>query len=119
MQDRSTVGIPSNKCCTGHLTAVNVGHNEYEIGNWRTPRHRLSKGTYVRMYLAKFPPSEPVEEWDSRNLLYSLRYELHAAVIFRSTELRHMYVLLDTSYVTERECVPLTTACRLLAYLTA
>jgi len=34
-------------------------HNEYEIGNWRAPRHRLSDKTYVRSYKRNFPVSEP------------------------------------------------------------
>ena len=35
------------------------GHNEYELGNWRTPRHRLSSRTYIRNYKRHFPASEP------------------------------------------------------------
>lgn len=35
------------------------GHNEYELGNWRTPRHRLSSKTYIRSYKRYFPASEP------------------------------------------------------------
>ncbi|KAL8677555.1 MAG: hypothetical protein Q9186_006016 [Xanthomendoza sp. 1 TL-2023] len=38
-------------------------HNEYELGNWRDPRHRLE------------------EDWDSRNLLYSLRFKTCAATL--------------------------------------
>jgi len=34
-------------------------HNEYEIGNWRAPRHRLSSKTYIRQYQRNFPVSEP------------------------------------------------------------
>lgn len=79
-------------------------HNEFELGNWRTPRHRLSSKTYLRSYKRYFPASEPgtciscsdsstiyaifavlaltlcvEEDWDSRNLLYSLRVNLTAA----------------------------------------
>lgn len=35
------------------------GHNEYEIGNWRAARHRLSDKMYVRNYKRNFPASEP------------------------------------------------------------
>lgn len=35
------------------------GHNEYEIGNWRAARHRLSNKMYVRNYKRNFPVSEP------------------------------------------------------------
>jgi protein-ribulosamine 3-kinase len=34
-------------------------HNEYEIGNWRAARHRLSNRVYVRNYKRNFPMSEP------------------------------------------------------------
>lgn len=37
------------------------GHNEYEIGNWRAARHRLSDKVYVRNYQRNFPASEPSE----------------------------------------------------------
>lgn len=37
------------------------GHNEYEIGNWRAARHRLSDKVYVRNYKNHFPVSEPSE----------------------------------------------------------
>lgn len=79
-------------------------HNEYEIGNWRAVRHRLSDRVYVESYLREFPPSEPgeflewpkrygcgvsdadctrwtAEEWDDRNLLYSLRFDLGCAIL--------------------------------------
>ncbi|KAI1259687.1 Fructosamine kinase-domain-containing protein [Xylariaceae sp. FL1019] len=57
------------------------GHNEYEIGNWRSARHRLSDKMYVKNYKRNFPVSEPEDEWDDRNLLYSLRYDLGAAIL--------------------------------------
>ncbi|KAJ8124086.1 hypothetical protein ONZ43_g109 [Nemania bipapillata] len=57
------------------------GHNEYEIGNWRSARHRLSDKMYVKNYKRNFPVSEPEDEWDDRNLLYSLRYDLGTAIL--------------------------------------
>ncbi|EAQ85348.1 hypothetical protein CHGG_09362 [Chaetomium globosum CBS 148.51] len=35
------------------------GHNEYEIGNWRAARHRLSAAPYVKGYLREYRASEP------------------------------------------------------------
>ncbi|CAN9245293.1 unnamed protein product [Alternaria alternata] len=52
------------------------GHNEYDIGNWRAPRHRLSSEAYIRNYKQNFPVSEPVEDWDAQNLLYSLIFNI-------------------------------------------
>ena len=65
-----------------------AAHNEYEIGNWRASRHRLSHETYVQNYKRNFPVSEPKEEWDARNLLYSLRYDLATAINFPESNLR-------------------------------
>ncbi|KAH7116932.1 Fructosamine/Ketosamine-3-kinase [Dendryphion nanum] len=56
-------------------------HNELDLGNWRSLRHRLSRREYVESYKHFFPPSEPVQEWDDRNRLYSLRYELTYMII--------------------------------------
>ena len=48
---------------TGEPFAFDAGslyaHNEYEIGYWRPPRHRLSNRAYVRSYKRHFPVSEP------------------------------------------------------------
>ena len=92
-------------------------HNEYEQGNWRAPRHRLSRDVYVENYKRHFPASEPSmsyyhmfrplaryhercwkaqltftseHEWDDRNLLYSLRYDLGAAILIPGCNLRQV-----------------------------
>ncbi|WEW55098.1 hypothetical protein PRK78_000526 [Emydomyces testavorans] len=65
-------------------------HNEYEIGNWRAPRHRLSDKVYVKNYRRFFPISEPEDDWDDRNLLYSLRFDLGAAVLIPGCNLRQI-----------------------------
>ncbi|KAK4203160.1 Fructosamine kinase-domain-containing protein [Triangularia verruculosa] len=65
-------------------------HNEYEIGNWRAARHRLSGKEYVDAYKECFPPDEPAEEWDDRNLLYSLRFDSAAAVLIPGSNLREI-----------------------------
>lgn len=84
------------------------GHNEYDTGNWRAPRHRLSNKAYIKNYKLHYPMSEPgaphsirlprqavcqmqypivvltfateVEDWDARNLLYSLPYNVGNAI---------------------------------------
>lgn len=40
-------------------------HNEYEIGNWRAPRHRLSRDVYVENYKRNFPESEPSTSYEA------------------------------------------------------
>lgn len=52
------------------------GHNEYDTGNWRAPRHRLSNKTYIRAYKSRLPVSPPEDDWDARNLLYSLTFNI-------------------------------------------
>ena len=52
------------------------GHNEYDTGNWRAPRHKLSNEAYIKEYKKRFPVSEPEKDWDARNLLYSLTFNL-------------------------------------------
>ncbi|KAJ8131555.1 hypothetical protein O1611_g2072 [Lasiodiplodia mahajangana] len=66
------------------------GHNEYEIGNWRSARHRLSGEIYVENYKLNFPVSEPEDEWDDRNLLYSLRYDLATAIVIPGCNMRQV-----------------------------
>ncbi|KAF2962994.1 hypothetical protein GQX73_g10578 [Xylaria multiplex] len=66
------------------------GHNEYEMGNWRAARHRLSDKLYIENYKRHFPVSEPKEEWDDRNLLYSLRYDLGAAILIPGCDQRQV-----------------------------
>lgn len=34
-------------------------HNEYDIGNWRAPRHRLSKKAYIKSYKKFYQVSAP------------------------------------------------------------
>ncbi|KAL8962675.1 MAG: hypothetical protein Q9193_000957 [Seirophora villosa] len=65
-------------------------HNEYEIGYWRPPRHRLSNKAYARSYKRFFPVSEPADEWDDRNLLYSMRYNVGLDVLIPSSGQREV-----------------------------
>jgi protein-ribulosamine 3-kinase len=50
--------------------------DEYDTGNWRAPRHRLSHPDYIKNYKLRYPPSEPVEDWNARNILYSLTFNM-------------------------------------------
>jgi protein-ribulosamine 3-kinase len=59
--------------------SVHYAHNELELGMWRREVIRFGKA-YFRQYLRNFPPSEPVEQWDDRNRLYSIKYNLSQAM---------------------------------------
>ena len=109
----------STDAATGEPFVFDAGsfcaHNEYEIGNWRAARHRLSDADkpdkpYKENYKRAFKPSEPSksprqvgvrlgyclftaileEEWDDRNLLYSLHFDLGCAILIHSCNQRQM-----------------------------
>ena len=50
--------------------AAFYAHNEYELGNWRPMRNKFTKA-HFREYHKHFQISEPEEEFDDRNRLYS------------------------------------------------
>lgn len=53
-------------------------HNEMEMGIWRVIySEKLGQGSYREAYLRLYPPAEPVDEWDDRNRLYSLKCNLN------------------------------------------
>ncbi|KAL9072382.1 MAG: hypothetical protein Q9157_005126 [Trypethelium eluteriae] len=63
-------------------------HNEYELGNWRPKRNKFSR-SYIDAYHTHIPRAEPVKDYDDRNALYSMRFNLQAAALFpKSTNLR-------------------------------
>lgn len=61
------------------------GHNEYELHIWRGARYRIGK-TFIREYFNHYPVSAPEEDWNDRNLLYSLRADLHSSILFKRTK---------------------------------
>ncbi|OAA81281.1 Protein kinase-like domain protein [Akanthomyces lecanii RCEF 1005] len=51
------------------------GHNEMEFGTWRctwATHFNLKDRSYLSLYQKEMPPSEPADEWDDRNRLYSI-----------------------------------------------
>ena len=62
---------------TGNVVVFDPGstyaHNEMEFGTWRCSWATYFKTpTYMQHYKDLVKPSEPVEEWDDRNRLYSI-----------------------------------------------
>ncbi|KAI9688305.1 MAG: hypothetical protein M1820_010274 [Bogoriella megaspora] len=67
-------------------------HNEYELGNWRPERNKFSR-SYFNAYHTHIPKSSPEEDYDDRNALYAMRYNLHAATLFpQVTAFREMVI---------------------------
>lgn len=65
-------------------------HNEMDLGIWRAKWNNFRQNPYLREYVRNFPIAEPVEGFDDRNRLYSLKYNLnysagHPGAITRQT----------------------------------
>ncbi|KAF3007313.1 hypothetical protein E8E14_005157 [Neopestalotiopsis sp. 37M] len=56
-------------------------HHEFEMAPWRPARQKMGKA-YVEAYLKHFPPSDPVEDFDGRNALYALRFNLCSSGLY-------------------------------------
>ena len=57
-------------------SAAFYAHNEMEIGDWRCHYNKIHNKVYTRTYLRHYGPSEPREEWDDRNRMYSIYYNI-------------------------------------------
>ncbi|KAL4902255.1 hypothetical protein BDW74DRAFT_169716 [Aspergillus multicolor] len=79
-------------------SAAYYAHNEMELGEWRNNHNKIHDKVYTRTYLRRFPPSEPVEEWDDRNRLYSVYYNLLCSVINRDQGLVVRQMAYDDLY---------------------
>ena len=51
-------------------------HHEMEIGDWRCHYNKIHNKVYTRTYLRYHGPSEPKEEWDDRNRMYCIYYNV-------------------------------------------
>jgi len=77
-------------------------HNEFELGMWRREIVRFGK-TYTRQYLRNCPPSEPMDQWDDRNRLYSIKYNLaHSIALPGTKEVVRILILNDMRYLVNK-----------------
>jgi protein-ribulosamine 3-kinase len=51
-------------------------HNEMEIGDWRCAYNEIHDTVYTETYLRYCGPSEPLTEWDDRNRMYCIYYNV-------------------------------------------
>jgi len=56
-------------------------HHEYELAPWRPTRHKIGK-PYVTEYLKHYPMSEPAKDFDDRNALYCIRFNLCSSALY-------------------------------------
>ncbi|KIW37402.1 uncharacterized protein PV06_10445 [Exophiala oligosperma] len=82
--------------------AVMYAHNEFEIGDWRCDYNKIHNRVYTRTYLRHYAPSEPRNEWDDRNRLYCIYYNILYSVnhqgqgkAVRQRAFDDMYYLID------------------------
>ncbi|CAF9913063.1 MAG: hypothetical protein ALECFALPRED_008620 [Alectoria fallacina] len=61
------------------------GHNEADLGTWSAPRYRMGR-PFLEEYQRIMGRSEPQGDWDDRNALYALRYDLLVSALFPKTE---------------------------------
>jgi len=47
------------------------GHNEADLGSWRATRYKTCK-PYLKEYQRVMGVSEPRQDWDDRNALYTM-----------------------------------------------
>ena len=64
--------------------AAMYAHSEFELGMWRRDIVRFGK-THMRRYLRLVAPSEPRQQWDDRNRLYSIKYDLAHSLLMPET----------------------------------
>ncbi|KAI0378272.1 Fructosamine kinase-domain-containing protein [Hypomontagnella monticulosa] len=76
-------------------------HNEYELGNWRPERNKFTR-RYFQAYHSHIPKSDPQEDYDDRNALYSLRFNLQASALFPQQEMFLRMVIDEIKRLTER-----------------
>ena len=63
-------------------------HHEKEIGIWRCEHHQMHDEVYRQKYLENYEESEPTEEFDDRNRLYSVETLLINSAHFPGSETR-------------------------------
>ncbi|KPM41145.1 hypothetical protein AK830_g5440 [Neonectria ditissima] len=70
---------------TGHIMVFDScafwGHNEADLGSWRALRYKMGR-PFFNEYQKKMGVSEPKADWDDRNALYALRYDLLVSALF-------------------------------------
>jgi protein-ribulosamine 3-kinase len=76
------------------------GHNEYDIAIWRGVRHRMHG--FIREYFLHFPCSPPTEDWDDRNLLYSLRADLHDSIMYPGAHRFRELIIVSLKQLTKK-----------------
>jgi fructosamine-3-kinase len=65
-------------------------HHEKDVGIWRCRHHKMYQSHYRDEYFKNFEPSEPVQEFDDRNRLYSVETLLINSAHYPGSETRSL-----------------------------
>ncbi|KAJ5646091.1 hypothetical protein N7490_002463 [Penicillium lividum] len=89
----SNIGTDSN---TGEIYIYDAcayyAHHEKEVGIWRCEHHNMKGEEYRNEYFRNYMPSEPIEEFDDRNRLYSVETLLINSAHFPGSQTRQRAV---------------------------
>ncbi|KAJ3535029.1 hypothetical protein NM208_g7305 [Fusarium decemcellulare] len=77
------------------------GHNECEIGKWRPVRFQIGQ-EYVEEYHKLIPKADPIDEWEDRNILYSIRFNLISSAHYAGDSSSRQLALNDIRYLVEK-----------------
>ncbi|KAI1440303.1 Fructosamine kinase-domain-containing protein [Annulohypoxylon stygium] len=67
-------------------------HHEKEVGIWRCEHHQMKAKEYRNEYFKNYKPSEPLEEFDDRNRLYSVETLIINSAHFPGANTRQLAV---------------------------
>jgi len=73
--------------------AAFYAHNEMEIGMWRRKKLGLGAKEYMQEYMRHFDISEPADQFDDRNRLYCIVFDMWHSAHHRDCKERLMYLL--------------------------
>ncbi|KAI6082943.1 Fructosamine/Ketosamine-3-kinase [Hypoxylon rubiginosum] len=89
----SNIGTDAN---TGELYIFDAcsyyAHHEKEVGIWRCEHHQMKAKEYRNEYFKNYEPSEPIEEFDDRNRLYSVETLIINSAHFPGAKTRQLAV---------------------------
>ncbi|OAP54843.1 hypothetical protein AYL99_11291 [Fonsecaea erecta] len=82
--------------------SVMYAHNEMELGMWRADPIRFGEPFYSQ-YLEHMPPSEPSEQFDDRNRLYSIKFKIAHCLGWPDSAPSHRQLILsDMRYLIDK-----------------
>ncbi|KAM7190383.1 Fructosamine kinase domain containing protein [Rhypophila sp. PSN 637] len=76
-------------------------YNECELGKWSIARFGIGR-QYIDEYHRLVLRSEPVDNWEDRNILYSIRFNLLPSAHYPDNNIPHQLALADMRYLVDK-----------------